>query len=49
MLEPRMVATSIQVRASAAHGTSAPADRMTPSSHGVLMKAMDAKFDAWGS
>ncbi len=40
-----MVATSIQVLASAAHGTPALVDRITDSSQGVLMKAMDATSD----
>jgi hypothetical protein len=34
MLDPRMVAASIQGRAAAAHGSPAPADRITVSSHG---------------
>ena len=37
-----MVAIRIQIRDSAAHGTSVLADRMTASSQGALMKAMDA-------
>lgn len=44
-----MVARRIQVLAWGAHEAPAPADRITPSSHGVLMKAMDAKFQALAS
>jgi hypothetical protein len=49
MLEPRMVATSIQVLDPASQGTPSPADRITASSQGVLMKAMDATQGAFGS
>ena len=44
-----MVATSIQILASALQGISAPVDRITASSQGVLMKAMDAAVGALGS
>jgi hypothetical protein len=43
MLEPRIVATRIQIRASALQGTSAPVDRIAASSQGVLIKATDAE------
>jgi hypothetical protein len=43
MLEPRMVAASIQPLASALHGTSTSTDRITASSQGGLMEAMDAR------
>src|ERR1700730_11715673 len=49
MLEPRIVAASIQVLALAAHGTPAPVDRITTSSQGVLMKAMDDRDGELGS
>ena len=39
-----MVARRIQVLAWGAHEAPAPADRITASSHGALMKPMDAKF-----
>jgi hypothetical protein len=42
-LEPRMVATNTQILAPALHGTSAPFDRITASSPGVLIKGMDSK------
>jgi hypothetical protein len=38
MLDPRMVAASIQVLACGSQGTPAPADRTTASSQGVLMR-----------
>jgi hypothetical protein len=38
MLDPRMVPASIHVLDSGAHGTAAPADRMTASSHGILIE-----------
>src|SRR5712671_6777204 len=49
MLEPRIVATSIQVLALAAHGTPASVVRFTTSSHGVLIKAMDDRESELGS
>src|SRR5713226_6052859 len=49
MLEPRIVAASIQRPACAAHGTSAFTDRTTASSHGGFMKAMDAFSSGLGS
>jgi len=49
MLDPRMVAASIHVFASAAAGTPAAVDRITTSSQGVLMEAMDAIQGALGS
>src|SRR6267143_3437838 len=49
MLEPRIVATSIQVLALAAHGTPAPAVRIATSSQGVLMKSMDDRKSELGS
>jgi len=39
-----MVARRIHVLAWGAHEAPAPDDRITPSSHGALMKPMDAKF-----
>jgi hypothetical protein len=42
MLEPRMVAASIQVVASGLHGTPAVGDRITASSQGILMEARGA-------
>lgn len=44
-----MVARRIQVLAWGAHEAPAPADRITPSSHGALMKPMDAKFERLAS
>jgi hypothetical protein len=38
MLDPRMVPVSIHVLDSAGHGTAAPADRMTASSHGIFIE-----------
>jgi hypothetical protein len=49
MLDPRMVAASIQVLVSAPQGTPTPPDRITASSQGVLMDAMDAIQYALGS
>src|SRR5579864_9334935 len=49
MLDARMVAASIQVLALAPHGTPTPADRITASSQGVLMDAMDDIRCALGS
>src|SRR5450432_858267 len=45
MLEPRMVAKSIQVPAFASHGSPARADRIRASSQGAFMKCMDAAFE----
>jgi hypothetical protein len=42
MLEPRIVAARIQRPALAVDGTSAFLDRITASSHGGFMAAMDA-------
>jgi len=42
MLDPRMVAVSIQIFASAPHGTPSSADRIMASSQGVFMQAIDA-------
>ncbi len=44
-----MVAASIQVFASAAHGTAAPADRIAPASQGVLIAAMSVFHFAPGA
>ena len=44
-----MVAASIQFVASGLQGTSAVADRITDSSQGVLMEAMDAIQGTGGS
>lgn len=44
-----MVAARIHGLASSLHGTPAPADRITPSSQGPLIKAMDAIQDVLGS
>jgi len=41
-----MVPASIHVLDSAAHPTAASADRMTASSHGILMEVMDALPEA---
>ena len=49
MLEPRMVAASIQVLASAAQGTAALADCITASSQGVLMLTMSFFYFAPGA
>jgi hypothetical protein len=38
MLDPRMVPASIHLLDSAAQGTAPPADRMTVSSHGILIE-----------
>src|SRR5438270_10913326 len=49
MLEPRIVATSIQILPLAVHGTPAPAVRIATSSQGDLMKAMDDRESELGS
>jgi len=49
MLDPRMVAASIQILASAPHETPDFADRTAASSQGVLMEAMDDIQSALGS
>jgi hypothetical protein len=49
MLEPRIVATSTEILASALQGAPAAPDRMTTSSQGVLMWVMDAVPGTLGS
>jgi len=49
MPDPRMVAASIQLFASVLHGTLAQPDRMTASSQGVLISAMDAVQHPFGA
>src|ERR1700758_1506085 len=49
MLEPRIVAASIQVLVSGLPGTPIPTDRITASSQGTLMNPMDASTFELGS
>src|SRR6266404_3680245 len=44
MLDPRMVAVSIQIFASAPHGTPSPADRIMASSQGAFMPSYRCKW-----